>query len=354
MAVAKAMADAGREVIVIETDGTFGTGTSSRNSEVIHAGIYYPAGSFKARFCVEGKQKLYDYVRDRGLPYDNCGKLIVATSDAQLARLEGIVEKARANGVLDIEWRTPEAVAELEPHIVCTGALFSPSTGIIDSHSFMQSLLGDVENQGGAFISNTRFLRAEPADGGFIVHTESQGEAFSLKCRHLINSGGLYAHEVAAGIEGLDPAFVPVIHYARGNYFTITDRPFSRLIYPVPEPGGLGVHVTLDLGRGVKFGPDVEWIDSISYDVDIGRSEKFYEAIRRYYPELSDGALSAGYAGIRPKMSAQGQPDSDFLVSTPAMHGVTGLVNLFAIESPGLTSSLAIADYVRNCLLTQK
>jgi L-2-hydroxyglutarate oxidase LhgO len=346
LAVAKVLAETGQEVMVLEGDTTFGTGTSSRNSEVIHAGIYYPAGSQKAKFCVDGKHRLYAYLRERGLPFDNCGKLIVATSQEQLGKLVEIKAKAEANGVMDIEWCSPEQVSELEPNVVCTGALFSPSTGIIDSHSFMQSLLGDLENNGGALVANTRFESAEVADGGFVVHTTSGGEAFSFRCRKLVNSAGLHAGEVAAAIRGLDPAHVPAIHFAKGNYFTITDRPFSRLIYPVPEPGGLGVHVTLDLGRCVKFGPDVEWIDAITYDVDLGRSCGFYEAIRRYYPALRDGALTAGYAGIRPKLSSRGQADSDFLISTSATHGIPGLVNLFAIESPGLTSSLAIAEHV--------
>lgn len=346
LAVAKRLADAGREVIVLESEEIFGSGTSSRNSEVIHAGIYYPKGSLKAELCVEGKARLYRYLEERDIPFRRCGKFIVATSRPQLDTLEAIRLKALANGVTDLEYRTAAEVRKAEPEVVCEAALFSPSTGIIDSHAYMQSLVGDISNNNGALFTNTAFLRADVLNDGFVVHTLANGQEYSLKCRTLINSAGLHAHEVAAGINGLNPSVVPKIHFAKGSYFTITRRPFGRLIYPVPEPGGLGVHVTLDLGGGVKFGPDVEWVSDINYEVDLARANGFYEAIRRYYPSLEDGALQPGYAGIRTKRSAKGEPDSDFLISGPAVHGITNLVNLFAIESPGLTSSMAIAERV--------
>ena len=343
LAVARALAQSGREVVVIEAEDAIGTHTSSRNSEVIHAGIYYPKGSLKARSCVAGKELLYEYCVAHGVPHRRSGKLIVATDRAQEEELLSIQKKAHANGVTDVVWMTRAQVQALEREISCVAGLYSPSTGIIDSHALMLAYLGDAEAHGAMLALKTHVLGAQVTPDGFVVHTDQ----IDVACRVLVNSAGLKAPSVARTIEGYDATMAPRELYAKGNYYSLTRKaPFSRLVYPVPEPGGLGVHVTLDLAGQARFGPDVEWVQGIDYQVDPKRSERFYAAIRKYWPGLPDGALAPGYAGIRPKTAGPGEPAPDFVVQGPAMHGVPGLVHLFGIESPGLTSSLALAGMV--------
>ncbi len=348
-AVALSPAFAGREVMVLEAANAIGTGTSSRNSEVIHAGIYYSQGSLKAKLCVEGKAMLYAYCDERGIGYKRCGKLLVATNDAQVAQLQGIIAKAAANGVNDLVLITREEAQSMEPALSCVAAVHSPSTGIIDSHALMLSLQGDLENAGGMVVFNTAVSHMEYGLHGIRVHTE---DGMELEASIVVNASGLHAPSLARRIQGLDAAHVPPEFYCKGNYFTLAGRsPFNRLIYPVPETAGLGVHLTLDLGGQAKFGPDVEWVES-SDDlvVDPTRGDGFYAEIRKYWPALQDGALIAGYAGIRPKINSQHEAAKDFVIRGADVHGIKGLVNLFGIESPGLTSSLAIGQYVVDLL----
>ena len=348
LAVARALAVQGREVMVLEAADAFGTGTSARNSEVIHAGIYYPAGSLKARLCVQGKQMLYDYCAERGIAHQRCGKLIVATSADQVDELRAIQQRAAANGVHDLRLLTRAEAQALEPSLQCHAALLSPSTGIVDSHGLMLSLLGDLEQAGGLLAANSevKSLAAleDKAQAAIKMEVFGGEESTELIARQVVNAAGLHAPALAARTQGLDLRHVPQARFAKGNYFTLSGRaPFSRLIYPVPEPGGLGVHLTLDLGGQAKFGPDVQWVDSPhDLEVDAARGNAFYAEVRRYWPELRDGALQPGYAGIRPKISAPGEPAADFVIQGPREHGVPGLVNLFGIESPGLTSCLAL------------
>jgi L-2-hydroxyglutarate oxidase LhgO len=346
LAVARRLAQAGREVVILEAAEGIGTVTSSRNSEVIHAGIYYKAGSLMARMCVSGKKALYAYCRDHGIPHRNCGKLIVATNPKEAEKLQSIRAHAEANGVLDMQTLPGEAARELEPALNCDAALLSPSTGIIDSHAYMLALRGDAEEAGAAFAFHTPLLTAKASAGR--IEIDAGGEApTTLECSLLVNAAGLNAPTVARSIDGMPIDLIPHAYLAKGNYFSCSARaPFSRLIYPVPEPGGLGVHLTLDMAGQARFGPDVEWIDAIDYAVDPARAERFYPAIRRYWPTLPDGALMPSYSGIRPKIVPPAVASQDFLIQGPAEHGVTGLINLFGIESPGLTSSLAIANYV--------
>jgi L-2-hydroxyglutarate oxidase LhgO len=346
LAVARALALAGREVVVLDAAEGIGTETSSRNSEVIHAGIYYPAGSLMARFCVAGRRALYAYCREKAVPHRNCGKLIVATDADEDSRLADIKRRAAVNGVDDMRVLTREEAQALEPNLTCTSALFSPSTGIIDSHAYMVALQGDAENAGAVMVFHSPVLRGRAVPGGVEIDVGGD-DPITLRCRLLVNAAGLHAPALAARIEGMPPARVPTAYYAKGNYFTLSgSSPFSRLIYPVPVPGGLGVHLTIDLGGQARFGPDVEWIDSIDYTVDPRRADGFYAAVRRYWPGLKDGALQPGYAGIRPKIVPRGAPGQDFVVQGPQTHGLSGLINLFGIESPGLTASLALADHV--------
>src|SRR5688500_10634248 len=334
---------AGREVVILEAEDAIGTHTSSRNSEVIHAGIYYPKGSLKARSCVAGKELLYEYCVEHGVPHRRSGKLIVATNQAQEKELLSIQEKAHANGVTDVVWMTQAQVLALEPELSCVAGLYSPSTGIIDSHALMLAYLGDAEAHGAMLALKSHLLGAQITADGFVVHSDQMDVA----CNVLVNSAGLRAPSVARTIEGFSGKFIPKEFYAKGNYYSLTRKaPFSRLVYPVPEPGGLGVHVTLDLAGQARFGPDVEWVERIDYQVDPQRADRFYAAIRRYWPGLPDGALLPGYAGIRPKTAGPGEPAPDFAVQGPRAHGVPGLVHLFGIESPGLTSSLALAAIV--------
>lgn len=349
LAVARALALQGREVLVLEAEGAIGTGTSSRNSEVIHAGIYYAAGSLKARLCVEGKQALYAYAQERGLPHRRCGKLIVATTEAQVAQLDAILAKARANGVDDLVLLTGDEARALEPQLACLAALHSPSTGIVDSHALMLSLQGDLENAGGMLALKSPVARAVCTANGIELTGE---DGTTLRCATVVNAAGLTAPLLARRFEGLPQSSVPPVHFAKGNYFTLAGRaPFQRLIYPVPEAAGLGVHLTLDLGGQAKFGPDVQWVDSpADLVVDPRRGDGFYAEVRRYWPALPDGALVPGYAGIRPKISGPHEPARDFVIAGPQTHGVPGLVNLLGIESPGLTSSLAIGRHVAELL----
>jgi len=346
LAIARRLARAGREVIILEAAEAIGTGTSSRNSEVIHAGIYYAAGSMMAQMCVAGKKALYAYCRDHDVPHRNCGKLIVATRAEEVDKLQSIKARAEANGVGDMRLLSGQAACALEPALDCQAALLSPSTGIVDSHALMLSLRGEAEAAGGAFAFHAPLLQARVQGEG--IEIDVGGEApMSLQCRLLINAAGLAATMVARRIDGMPIELIPPAYLAKGNYFSCSARsPFSHLIYPVPEPGGLGVHLTLDLAGQAKFGPDVEWIDSIDYVVDPERANRFYPAIRRYWPGLPDDALIPGYAGIRPKIVPPAVAVQDFMIQGSREHGVAGLINLFGIESPGLTSCLAIADYV--------
>jgi L-2-hydroxyglutarate oxidase LhgO len=346
LAVARRLGQAGREVIVLEAAEGIGTVTSSRNSEVIHAGIYYPAGSLMARMCVSGRHALYAYCREHGIPHRNCGKLIVATTPKETAKLASIRAHAEANGVDDLKTLSGDDARAMEPALSSDGALLSPSTGIIDSHAFMLALRGEAEDAGAALAFHTPLLHARATDGR--IELDAGGDApMSLQCRLLVNAAGLSASAVARGIEGMPIELIPPSYLAKGNYFSCSARaPFSHLIYPVPEPGGLGVHLTLDMAGQARFGPDVEWVESIDYAVDPSRAERFYPAIRRYWPTLPDGALMPSYSGIRPKIVPPAVAVQDFLIQGHSTHGVEGLINLFGIESPGLTSSLAIAEYV--------
>jgi L-2-hydroxyglutarate oxidase LhgO len=347
LATARRLAALGREVIILEAEAGFGTGISARNSEVIHAGIYYPAGSLKARLCVAGRQQLYAYCAERAIPHRRCGKLIVATSETQIAELDAIAARARANGVDDLQHLSRDAARGLEPALECQAALLSPSTGIIDSHALMLSLLGDAERDGAVLALQSRVLGGRIAADGMVLDIDSGGERSELGAACVVNCAGLGAQGLARALAGLPADSVPPLHYAKGNYYTLAGRaPFSRLVYPVPEAAGLGVHLTLDLGGQARFGPDVEWIAAPDYTVAPRRADAFYAEVRRYWPQLPDGALQPAYAGIRPKPHAPGEPACDFIVSGPAQHGVKGLVNLYGIESPGLSACLALADHV--------
>ncbi len=345
LAAARQLALAGHEVVVLEREGLIGSHTSSRNSEVIHAGIYYPQGSAKAALCVRGKEMLYEYCRSRHVPHSRLGKIIVATDESQIEQLEGVREKAAANGVEDLEFLDKARLGEMEPALRGVAGYLSPSTGIVDSHGLMLSLQGEIEDHGGMIAFHTGFRRAVPLADGFEVVTESDGEEMRLATGILINAAGLYAGEVSDAIEGLAPEHRRTVHYCKGNYFSVGGRvPFSHLIYPVPERDGLGVHLTLDLQGQGRFGPDTEWVESIDYGLTPARADSFYDAVRRYWPELKDGSLTPTYTGVRPKLFPQGGAFTDFTIEGPEIHGLPGLVNLFGIESPGLTSSLAIAD----------
>lgn len=346
LAAARALALAGREVVILEAESAIGTHTSSRNSEVIHAGIYYPRGSLKATACLRGRERLYAYCAQHGVPHRRCGKLIVATDERQLAELHAIQARAQANGVTDVAWMERAAARGLEPAIECVAALHSPSTGIIDSHALMLAYLGDAE-RAGAMLALASPLRAARIVRDGIELDVGGAEPARIIARHLVNSAGLRAPSVARNIEGFPAALAPRELYAKGNYYSLRGRaPFARLVYPVPEPGGLGVHVTLDLAGQARFGPDVEWVERIEYAVDPARAAAFYGAIRRYWPALPEGALAPAYCGIRPKISGPGEPAADFVIQGPAQHAIPGLVNLYGIESPGLTASLALADDV--------
>ncbi len=356
LAVAAEFARAGHDVIVLEAMDGIGTGTSSRNSEVIHAGMYYPTNSLRHRMCVAGRRKLYVYVAARGVPHMKRGKLIVATSDKETAKIEGIHAMGVRNGVEGLEMISGATAMAWEPNLSCTAALWSPETGIIDSHAYMLALQGEIEDHGGFIAFETLVENIAPqADGGFKVITGGAAPS-SILCRRVVNSAGLGAHRVVRSIAGYPAEHIPKFVLAKGNYFGCAGRQaFTRLIYPAPVDGGLGVHVTLDLAGRMKFGPDVEWLSTddpaqVDYTVDPKRSESFYDAIRRYWPGLPDNAITPDYSGCRPKLSGPGEPAADFRIDGPELHGIAGLVNLLGIESPGLTSSLAIAEEVRRRL----
>ncbi len=346
LAVARALTLQGRDVVVLEKAKLIGSETSSHNSEVIHAGIYYAADSLKARFCVEGRKRLYPFMEERGIEHKKCGKLIVATEHSQVADLTDIKLRGEWNGVDDLRFVDQDELREIEPALHAEAALISPSTGILDSHGLMLAYQGDMEDRGGAIAFGSSVDAMEMQNDGIILHISGDTE-MQIKAKTVVNSAGFSAPLLAAKTAGLAPKHQPTPYYAKGNYFTLAGRaPFSKLIYPVPEKAGLGVHLTLDLGGQARFGPDVEWVDGPDYSVDPNRGDNFYAAIRKYWPDLEDGSLQPGYAGIRPKLQAPGEPAHDFRIDGPRTHGIPGLVNLFGIESPGLTSSLPIGDYV--------
>jgi L-2-hydroxyglutarate oxidase LhgO len=367
LAVARAIALTGREVMVIEKEKAIGQGVSSRNSEVVHGGLYYPTGSLKAKLCVRGKAMMYAYCSERGLPILQCGKLIVATNASQLPKLAQIEAQAVANGVPVKRLNQKQAKA-LEPELECIEALHSPTTGIVNSHDLMTALQGDLENAGGMVALATEIKKIQFLDQNSLVAgilsaqsaTESgaNAETIEIGFKLLINAAGLYAPQLAQRMQGFDAQHVPHAHYAKGNYYSLSGKaPFKHLIYPIHDAAGLGVHITVDLGGQAKFGPDVEWLDGIKnpdeidYSVDPHRADAFYAEVRKYWPGLRDGQLTPSYSGVRPKIVGAGQAAADFMIQGETVHGIKGLVNLFGIESPGLTSSLAIGEYVVDMLL---
>ena len=347
LACARALALAGKEVIILERNSDFGLETSARNSEVIHAGIYYPTGSLKARLCVHGRHLLYAFCQSHGVEHSRCGKLIVASTESQLVDLEKIQAKALSNGVEDLQFLSAAAAKQMEPELQCSAALLSPSTGIINGRAYMLALLGEAERQGASLALNSAVKSFVSTPNGLQLSVLCDGVEETLLARTVINATGHQAIALARTCEAIVEEKIPKAYLAKGNYFSLAGRsPFSRLIYPVPEPGGLGVHLTLDLGMQARFGPDVEWVQTEDYNVNPQRAEVFYQAIRKYWPGLKDESLQPAYAGIRPKIVPQGAADADFQVQGPAEHGINGLVNLFGIESPGLTASLALAEWV--------
>jgi L-2-hydroxyglutarate oxidase LhgO len=346
LASAYVLARRGREVLVLEAAETIGTGISSRNSEVLHAGIYYSPGSLKARLCIEGARLLREFCAAHGVAYKDCGKLIVATNASQQPELERLHARGRENGVASLRLIDARSVKQLEPEVQVTSALWSPSSGIVDSHALMLALQGEAENAGALFVFKSPVVRGQ-AKGNRLVLDIGGTTPSRLRCQTVVNAAGLAARGIARAIEGIPAASVPALYLAKGNYFSLNRRaPFTHLIYPIPEPGGLGVHVTLDLTGRAKFGPDVEWVPQENYSVALQRAPAFIEAIRHYWPRLDPYDLSPGYAGIRPKLHPAGSPDSDFVIQGPEVHGIPGLVNLYGIESPGLTACLAIANRV--------
>ena len=353
LAIGRELANRGLETIVVERHSVIGSETSSRNSEVIHAGIYYPYASLKARLCVMGKSLLYDYCEHKNISHSRCGKLIVATSEKQLSILKNIQSTARANGVNDLILLSQSQSLAMEPQLRALGALHSPSTGIIDSHSFMLNLQGDLESAGGVVAFNSPIVSGEYKNTEMSLNIGGE-QAMTLTAKYVINCAGLSAQHIARQFSGLALANIPPLHYAKGNYYALQCKaPFSRLIYPVPEEAGLGIHYTMDLAGAGRFGPDVEWIGNIDYVLST-KGEYFYAQISRYWPDIKQGDLMPAYSGIRPKLSGQGEPAKDFVIQGYADHGIKGLVNLFGIESPGLTASLAIAEYVAALLLVDK
>jgi L-2-hydroxyglutarate oxidase LhgO len=347
LACARALAMKGREVIVLERAEAIGTETSSRHSEVVHAGIYYPPGSLKARFCVEGRHRLYRFMEEHGVPHSRIGKLIVATSEDQIAALKQIKERAEKSGVHDLEFLSHNEVVAREPELRCVTALWSPSTGILDSHSYMLALEGDAEACGTMIAFHAPVERGSIGADGITIEVGG-ADPMTLTARTVVVAAGLHSQRLVRGLDGFPAERVPAAYYCKGNYYALSGcrAPFSTLIYPAPEQAGLGVHLTLDMGGQARFGPDVEWIDEIDYDVDPRRADSFYAAVRKYWPGLPDDSLQPGYSGIRPKIQAPGEPAADYMVQGPKDHGIAGLVNLYGIESPGMTSSLAIADHV--------
>jgi len=350
LAVARALAQSGREVLVLEKERWIGSETSSRNSEVIHAGIYYPKGSLKAVLCVEGRRALYAYCAERGVPYRRLGKLIVACNEGEIKALEGVRARAEGNGVEDLAWLSASEAKALEPNLSCVKALLSPWTGIIDSHGLMLAYQADAEAAGATAVLRAPVLSGRVSGKGFILDVGG-AEPMTLRTEILVNSGGLHAPGLARLIAGVPAAAIPTAYYCRGVYFGLMGKaPFKHLVYPVPEHAGMGVHLTLDMAGRARFGPDTEWIDGLDYTVDPRRGDRFYAAIRTYWPGLPEGALQPGYAGIRPKIGPPEAPAADFIIQGEEIHGIPGLINLFGIESPGLTASLAIAERVKQAL----
>jgi L-2-hydroxyglutarate oxidase LhgO len=344
LALARHLALQGREVVVLEAEDRIGTGISSRNSEVLHSGIYYPTGSLKARVCVAGQRALYEYCTAHGVAHRRCGKLIVATDESQIEALGRFWARAEANGVEDLDWLDGAEARHLEPDLCCVAALLSPGTGIVDSHGLMRALRLEAEAAGAAVVLKSPVLGGRPRAEGLEVQVGG-AEPLALLSGRVFNCAGLGAQAVARAFAGIRLAAIPALHLAKGNYYSLAAAaPFSRLVYPVPSEGGLGVHLTLDLGGQARFGPDVEWVESEDYDVDPHRAERFYGEVRKYWPGLPDGALQPAYAGIRPKLHGPGEAAPDFLIQREDAHGVPGLVNLFGIESPGLTACLALAE----------
>ena len=353
LAIGRALTASVPEVLILDQAITIGQGISSRNSEVIHAGIYYTPGSLKADLCVKGRQLLYDYCQARGVAHRRCGKLIVATRFEEQAALFDIQQLANANGV-DLQLWSESQIEVAQPGIRASLALFSPATGIVSAHEFMSSLLADIEQAGGRFVGATRVEALEPVNGGFRVHCRVDEMPYEFSCRSVVNAAGLGAQSLAERCAGLDPSCIPRLHLCKGLYFTLTGtHPFRHLVYPVPDSfgAGLGIHATLDLGGQVRFGPNVEYVSTEDYSVPTTRLGEYFEAIRRYYPQIDKARLVPGYAGIRPKLQAAGEQPKDFVIQGEETHGIPGLVNLFGIESPGLSSALAIANYVHTDIL---
>lgn len=347
LAVARQLAQAGREVLILEAETRLGAHTSARNSEVIHAGLYYPTDSLKARCCVRGKELLYRYCAEHGVAHRRIGKLLIAVEESECAALAGYARQAAANGV-PLRLLTAGAIRRLEPAVRAVAGLYSAGTGIIDSHGLMLALLADAERAGAILATHTRVTNIRLESGGIVLRTDDADNAdeFALRCRYLVNAAGLWAQDLARRMQGLPPQGIPPCFYAKGHYFTFSGpAPFQRLVYPIPDAGGLGIHATLDLAGQCKFGPDVSsWPTTPDYRFESGLEAKFYQAIRRYYPDLPDRALQPGYTGIRPKLTGPGAAAGDFMVQGPQSHGIPGLVNLFGIESPGLTACLALAE----------
>jgi L-2-hydroxyglutarate oxidase LhgO len=346
LSIARELAQAGREVVILEAESAFGTHTSARNSEVIHAGIYYPTGSLKARLCVTGRKALYSYCAERGVNHRRIGKVIVATDETQLEGLQKYKEQAAINGVEDLRMLSRDELAELEPAVVSVAGFLSPWTGIVDSHGLMLAYLGDAENRGASLVLNSPVLGGAVTDGG--IRLEVGGaDPMSIECKTVVNAAGHGAPAVSRAITGIPPTTIPANYYAIGHYYTLTGKtPFNHLVYPVARQDWLGVHVTIDLGGRCKFGPDFSWRDDLDYRFDESREARFYEAIRRYYPGLQDGALQPGYTGMRPRITGKDQPAVDFVIQDHTVHGIRGMVSLYGMESPGLTSSLAIGAHV--------
>lgn len=356
LAIGRALALAGQETILLEKNRHVGMETSARNSEVIHAGLYYPPGSLKARLCVAGRARLYDFCASHGVAHKRLGKLIVAARSNQEEELFTILHRARDNGVDDLKYLSMAEMAALEPELAASTGLFSPSTGIVDSHAYMQALLGDAQAAGASLAREAVILSAERHGHRYRLSVQNAGEILTLETRLLVNSAGLWAQHVARTIDGLDAKFIPPVHFAKGNYVTLNARsPFRHLVYPVPEPGGLGVHLTLDMAGAARFGPNVEWLaatdpSEIDYAVSPNLAAEFAPRIAAYWPRVTAGMLSPGYSGVRPKIGGRENPNADFRIDGPQAHGLPGLVNLFGMESPGLTASLAIAELVEEML----
>ena len=351
LAVAGALAARGCSTVVLEKEAGIGQGISSRNSEVIHAGLYYPTGSLKARLCVTGRRLLYPFLETHGVAYDRCGKLVVATSEAEIQTLDAVLHQARINDVEELQWLTGAEARALEPELAAHAAILSPQSGIFDSHSYMLALQGEIESHGGMVATRAPLVRAEPLAGGGFRIDAGGDEPASLTAGRLVIAAGLGA-QAAAAVEGFPADLIPPLHFGKGVYFRLSGRPpFRRLVYPPPIPGALGSHYKRDLGGQAHFGPDLQFVEVESYDVDPARAQSFYGDVRRYWPGLKDGTLSADYAGIRPKLHGPGEPQPDFRIDGPERHGLDGLIALFGIESPGLTCSLAIGEEVAGRLL---